>query len=104
MVEVKIKDEIGAIALPIRKKGGTRVYGRENSPRRDDRRDGRGLPHRDRGLRLPALGRIGRSAGQCARVLVLQIRGFPQIHMRSSICRCMENRVDTKFGFTKNET
>ncbi|WNX84848.1 hypothetical protein RWV98_00835 [Agathobaculum sp. NTUH-O15-33] len=31
-------------------------------------------------------------------------RKSTELHMRSSICRCMENRVDIKFGFTKNET
>ena len=30
-------------------------------------------------------------------------RKSTKVHIRSSICRCMENRVDTKFGFIKNE-
>lgn len=30
-------------------------------------------------------------------------RKSTEIHISSSICRCMENRVDTRFGFTKNE-
>ena len=30
-------------------------------------------------------------------------RKSTKLHIRSSICRCMENRVDTRFGFMKNE-
>ena len=28
-------------------------------------------------------------------------RKSTKLHIRSSICRCMENRVDTRFGFMK---
>ena len=31
-------------------------------------------------------------------------RKSTQVSIHSSICRCAENRVDTQFGFTKNET
>ena len=30
-------------------------------------------------------------------------RKSTKVHICSSICRCMENRVDTRFGFMKNE-
>lgn len=43
------------------------------------------------------------SVRECWYCKYADFRKSTEVHMRSSICRCMENRVDTQFGFLKNE-
>lgn len=50
-----------------------------------------------------ASGRGLSTVRECWYCKYADFRKSTSVHMSSSICRCMENRVDTQFGFTKNE-
>lgn len=43
------------------------------------------------------------SVRECWYCKYADFRKSTAVHISSSICRCQKNRVDTKFGFTKNE-
>lgn len=46
----------------------------------------------------------GRTAlRECWYCKYADFRKSTQLHLSCSICRCMENRVDTRLGFVKNE-